>query len=98
MLLFISALSGVSALIFETLWFRQAGIAFGNSFWASSLVLSSYMGGLAVGNGLGAHFGDRLVRPLRVYAGLEICIGVSGIALVMVLPDFAVWLAPVQQP
>ena len=32
--------SGASALIFETLWFRQAGLAFGSSIWASSLVLS----------------------------------------------------------
>ena len=41
--------SGASALIFETLWFRQAGLAFGNSIWASSLVLSGFMGGLALG-------------------------------------------------
>ena len=32
-------LSGVAALLFETLWFRQAGLAFGNGVWASSLVL-----------------------------------------------------------
>ena len=45
-------LSGAAALLFETLWFRQAGLAFGNSVWASSLVLSSFMAGLALGNGL----------------------------------------------
>jgi len=33
--------SGASALLFETLWFRQAGLVFGNSVWASTLVLSS---------------------------------------------------------
>ena len=42
-------LSGAAALVFETLWFRQAGLAFGNSVWASSLVLSSFMAGLALG-------------------------------------------------
>ena len=42
--------SGASALIFETLWFRQAGLALGNSIWASSLVLSGFMSGLALGN------------------------------------------------
>ena len=35
---FIFVLSGIAALIFETLWFRQAGIAFGNSVWAGALV------------------------------------------------------------
>ena len=41
-------LSGASALVFETLWFHQAGLAFGNSVWASSLVLSvSWEGSLS---------------------------------------------------
>ena len=63
--------SGVSALIFQTLWFRQAGLAFGNSVWASSLVLSSFMGGLALGNGLAGRYGDRLRNPIRAYAIAE---------------------------
>ena len=45
-------LSGAAALLFETLWFRQAGLVFGNSVWASSLVLASFMAGLALGNAL----------------------------------------------
>ena len=56
--------SGASALIFETLWFRQAGLAFGNSIWASSLVLSGFMGGLALGSALAARYGTRLVADL----------------------------------
>jgi len=57
--------SGASALIFETLWFRQAGLAFGNSIWASSLVLSAFMAGLALGNALAARVGPRLANPVR---------------------------------
>jgi len=98
LLLFIFALSGVSALVFETLWFRQAGITFGNSFWASSLVLSSFMGGMALGNGLGARLGDRLGRPLLVYAGLELAIAASGVGLLVLLPSFASVFAPVFRP
>ena len=64
-------LSGAAALLFETLWFRQAGLAFGNSVWASSLVLSSFMAGLALGNGLMARHGDRIRRPVRLYALLR---------------------------
>ena len=47
MMLFIclvSFASGVSALIFEILWFHQAGLVFGNSVWATSTTLSSFMG------------------------------------------------------
>ena len=43
-------LSGTGALIFETLWLRLSGLAFGNSTWAAALILSSFMAGLALGN------------------------------------------------
>jgi spermidine synthase len=88
-------LSGAAALLFETLWFRQAGLAFGNSVWASSLVLSSFMAGLALGNGLMARHGDRIRRPLRCYAFIEAVIAIAGVALVLGLPQLGGWLAPV---
>jgi len=47
-------LSGTGALIFETLWLRLSGLAFGNSVWAAALILSSFMAGLALGNGVAA--------------------------------------------
>ena len=53
-------LSGASALIFEALWFRLAGLSLGNSVWSASLVLAAFMGGLALGNALVARFHDRL--------------------------------------
>ncbi|MFQ5415508.1 MAG: fused MFS/spermidine synthase [Myxococcota bacterium] len=87
-------LSGAAALLFETLWFRQAGLAFGNSVWASTLVLSGFMGGLALGNAGMVRFGSRIRRPIRFYALLEIGIAASGVALVHVLPSFGGWLAP----
>jgi len=87
-------LSGAAALLFETLWFRQAGLAFGNSVWASSLVLSSFMAGLALGNAAMARFGARIRRPVRLYAGLELVIAAAGVALVYALPALGAWLAP----
>ena len=75
--------SGASALVFETLWFHQAGLALGNSLWASSLVLAGFMGGLALGNALAARWGDRLPDPVRSYAWLELTIAVTGVGLVL---------------
>ena len=69
--------SGVAALLFETLWFRQAGLSFGNSVWASSLILSSFMAGLALGNGLVAKRGDQVRHPIRLYAVLEVSIALE---------------------
>ncbi len=93
-LCFVFFLSGASALVFETLWFRQAGLMLGNSVWASSLVLASFMAGLALGNALAARHGDRLRRPLLVYARLEAGVGISGLALVLLFPALTPLLAP----
>src|SRR5262245_62460906 len=71
-------LSGTGALIFETLWLRLRGLAFGNSIWAAALILSSFMAGLALGNELAASSGDRRLRPLHLYAVLEVLVAVLG--------------------
>lgn len=87
-------LSGVAALLFESLWFVQASLAFGNSVWASALVLAGFMGGLGIGNAAAIRFADRWRRPLFVYAILEVAVGVSGCALVWLLPFLSPMLTP----
>src|SRR5262249_3103864 len=86
--------SGCSALILETLWFQQAGLALGNSVWASSLVLAGFMGGLAIGDGVAARYGDRGRRPLTMYALAELAIAITGVGLVFLLPALGATLAP----
>jgi len=90
--------SGASALVFETLWFHQAGLTLGNSVWASSLVLAGFMGGLALGNALAARWGDRVINPVRSYAWLEVAIALTGVGLVLLLPHLGGFLAPVLRP
>ena len=87
-------LSGASALIFELLWFQLAGLTFGNSVWATALVLASFMGGLALGSALTAFKGDRIKSPIRLYALLEIIIGVTGFLLVLMLPNLTKIFVP----
>ncbi|MGI9295430.1 MAG: hypothetical protein ACR2PS_15735 [Pseudomonadales bacterium] len=93
-LVLIFFLSGASALIFEALWFRLAGLSLGNSVWSASLVLAAFMGGLAVGNGLVARLHRRIFYPLRLYAVLELAIGIGGIVVVLLLPRLPDLLAP----
>ena len=92
------AASGLSALLFETLRFRQSGLAFGNGVWATSLVLSSFMAGLALGNGAVGRFGGRIRRPIRFFAFAEIAIALSGVTLVHLLPNLSEPLAPLLRP
>jgi spermidine synthase len=94
----IFALSGAVSLAFEALWFRQASLVFGNGVWASSLVLSSFMAGIALGNGLAARYAARARRPVAVYALLEAAIAISGVGLVWTLPSLTSVLTVVLGP
>jgi spermidine synthase len=91
-------LSGAASLLFENLWFQRAGLALGNSVWASSLVLAAFMGGLAIGNGIASRFGHRVARPAGLYAALELVIGAAGVAIVLGFPALIPALAAVLGP
>jgi spermidine synthase len=89
-------LSGISALIFETLWLRLSGLAFGNSIWAAALILSSFMAGLALGTAIAASAKLRM-RPLKFYAALELAVAVFGCTIVFALPVLGEILRPLFQ-
>ena len=87
-------LSGAAGLIFQIAWLYECGLVFGNSLWAASIVLSSFMGGLALGNALVARFERRIRFPLVVYAALETIVAVAGVALTYALPSLTRIVAP----
>src|SRR4051794_9150306 len=90
-------LSGAGALIFETLWLRLSGLAFGNSTWAAALILSSFMAGLALGNALAASSRIRRWRPLHLYVVLELFVAFFGCTIVFGLPLVGDLMRPVWQ-
>lgn len=86
--------SGAAALLFETIWFYQCGLALGNSYWAAAAVLSSFMSGLALGNFLSLRSTLARRYPIQAYAILELCIAVLGPAVVYLLPAIGKGLSP----
>lgn len=72
--------SGLSALIYQVVWTRAAGLAMGNSPAAIGTVVAVFMAGLALGS---AWAGKSALgnRPLRLYGLIEIAIGVLGMAV-----------------
>ena len=90
-------LSGIGALIFETLWLRLSGLAFGNSVWATALILSSFMAGLALGNAIAASSRIRRWRPLLLYALLEGLVALFGCTIVFGLPVLGELMRPMWQ-
>lgn len=87
--------SGAAGLIFEVVWFHRCGLVFGNSVWATSVVLSSFMAGLALGNALVGRYAHRIRRFLRAYALLESGVAITGVTLTYVLPQLTLLLVPV---
>src|SRR5437773_10190958 len=88
-------LSGIGALIFETVWLRLSGLAFGNSVWAAALILSSFMAGLALGNAIAGSSKGRRWRPLHLYGVPELAVGGLGWIIVFCLPLLGGWFLAV---
>jgi spermidine synthase len=74
-------LSGVAALIYQTAWTRLFSFVFGTSELAVASVLAAYMGGRALGAAVVARLTPRIRRPVLVYGLLELGIGVSALAV-----------------
>jgi spermidine synthase len=88
-------LSGATALVYEILWTRVLGFAFGTSTEAIGTVLAVFFGGMALGNWLAARHLERLSRPLRVYGWLELGIGLYALLswpALRALPEIYGWV------
>jgi len=72
-------LSGISSLIYEICWVRQATLTFGVSIYAYSAVLTAYMGGMAIGGYLIGKRADQAAHPLSLFAWLQV--GLAGLGL-----------------
>ena len=73
--------SGACSLMDEVVWVRLLKLALGNTIYASSIVVSTFMGGLALGALVMGRYADRIRRRLRLYAVLELAVTVSALAL-----------------
>lgn len=69
-------LSGASSLVFENVFTRLLTYTFGNTAYAVSTVLASFLGGLALGAFLIGRWTDRRRPSLLFYGTLELCTGV----------------------
>lgn len=84
-LLYVFFLSGISGLIYETVWLRMLTRVLGSTVYATSVTLSAFMAGLALGSWLLGRIGARR-NPLRLYAGLEVGIGLAALLMLWAIP------------
>jgi spermidine synthase len=83
--------SGCAALIYEVVWFHLLRLVIGGSSLSLGILLSSFMGGMCLGSWALARLVPPTIHPLRVYAALELAIGVIGATLPWWLPVVSEW-------
>jgi spermidine synthase len=77
--------TGLTALVYEICWVRQATLIFGVSIFAYSAVLTAYMGGMAIGNYLFGKIADNSKKLPRIFAILQVGLAVTGILALFLL-------------
>jgi spermidine synthase len=84
LLLFVG--SGCAALIYEVVWFQLLQLSIGSSAVSLGVLLGTYMGGMCLGSLLLPKYLNPRNHPLRVYALLEVGIGLFGIIVLFAVP------------
>jgi predicted membrane-bound spermidine synthase/tetratricopeptide (TPR) repeat protein len=69
-------LSGIAALIYQVVWFKQLSYFLGNTTYSQSIVLATYMGGLALGAWYWGKKADSFKNTLLLFAVLEIALSI----------------------
>ena len=89
-------LSGAAALIFQLLWIKQLSLVVGVDVYAVTTAVSAFFAGLALGSAIIGRHADRVARPLQLYAGIELGIGIAGVAATFTLAHSAPLFASIE--
>jgi spermidine synthase len=85
MLYVIFFLSGISGLVYETVWLRMLIRVLGSTAYATAVVLAGFMAGLALGSYLIGRYTATARNPLRIYALLELGVAMTALGLTLAL-------------
>ncbi|OFW51381.1 MAG: hypothetical protein A3G77_06555 [Acidobacteria bacterium RIFCSPLOWO2_12_FULL_68_19] len=91
MLYFLFFCSGSSGLVYQVVWVRAFGTAFGNTIHSASLVIAVFMLGLGAGSYLAGRWADQRWAGdprslLRVFGAFELSIGLLALGVSTLLP------------
>ncbi|HEY1725143.1 MAG TPA: hypothetical protein VGF89_06955 [Steroidobacteraceae bacterium] len=78
-LLAVFVVSGFTGLIYESIWSHYLQLFLGHAAYAQTLVLAIFMGGMALGSWLIAHWSVHIRRLLWGYVLVEALIGIFGL-------------------
>src|SRR4051812_27411915 len=81
--------SGCAALIYEIVWFQLLQFVIGSSAVSLAVLLGTFMGGMCLGSLALPRLVPTSRHPLRLYALLELGIGLAGIVVLFAVPAIA---------
>jgi spermidine synthase len=84
LLLFVG--SGCAALIYEVVWFQLLELVIGSAGVSLGVLLGTFMGGMCIGSLALPRIISPRRHPLRVYALLELGVGICGLVILVLLP------------
>ena len=87
--------SGACALIYEVVWFQLLELIVGSSAISIGVLLATYMGGMCIGSLALPRFIPKSRHPLRIYAMLELSLGIIGILELFAIPLIGKLYSPV---
>jgi predicted membrane-bound spermidine synthase len=73
------AVSGLSGLLYESVWSHYLKLFLGHAAYAQTLVLAIFMGGMAIGAWVPSRYGSHWKNLLARYAVIEVFVGVCGL-------------------
>ena len=86
LLLILFAGTGCSGLIYEIVWFQLLQLVIGSTAISLSVVLTAFMGGLAIGSIVLPRWRAAQLNPLRTYAMFELGVALCGILALAGIP------------
>ncbi|HZI93152.1 MAG TPA: fused MFS/spermidine synthase, partial [Patescibacteria group bacterium] len=87
LLLLVFAASGAGALMFEVVWTRILSLILGSSTQAFSIMLTTFLTGLALGSAVATRWLKKISRPLLVFTLIELGAGLSAFAGIYLFPE-----------
>lgn len=83
--LLLAFISGITALIYQIIWIRKFSLVFGVHIFSVSIVLATFMAGLAIGSYIIGKWIDKIKKPLLLFIGIETSIAVYGLVFQQLL-------------
>lgn len=91
------AISGATAMVYEVAWARLTGLILGSSCYSFTIMLATFLVGIAWGSRIAGRMLERRPATLVLFAGTQLGVGLGTAAVVWFgefLPVVSLWLLP----